>query len=668
MSNIDIHEFSRISNKYKSINDSLKSPKIKSTMSEKKVKDILYDSGISFYIPEFQREYTWGVNEITALVDSMLKGIYCSGFTIWKTNEYIVYDEKNHKNFQDYFKDNIKRIAYSDLYCLYNSQYKSQFELEIEKIYNRESSTKSISCIIDGQQRITTLFFLRDGVSGDDKLDYTKFYINIPNFIRYIESKSDLHQQIPLCEYIKSEVDLEHPYNYISVYDVLNKKGNIEKFLDNMKEEFKASCENPEELGDYLDKFYILRENYSNIFTNLKDRMLNFTFTYSEVSNVDYNEILEFFIRQNVAGKKLTNLDITLSCLFSYNLNVQKKLEDIWSTKGMYNHTQFLEFFKGNKFKYKQKSAGIILTSFNLYLTKGMKPDLTIKNIPENLNNYMKNQTEDFSAEEIFDKFMRTLNTYLNILKNDYKVSNIDVLPTDAYFIYIYGLYINSNLKRFEYIKISPKLLKIFIKLGLLGSDNSRVNIFESRLSDLIKIINGGRNLEDIEEALDKYYEENIFLEYNELKRLKEEFMSPKSNQNNKPNNSRIKAYWWFYLIQNPVCCGTWQANRTDSHQDHIFPNSIYNDSSILNYNLLQESENQSKSNKQPNTWFKDKEYLYEKLNGEGSYYKDVIKSNIISREMYDNIVNTDTELSADDLNKFKSERFNLFINLLNLM
>lgn len=668
MSNIDIHEFSRISNKYKTINDSLKSPKIKSTISEKKVKDILYDSGISFYIPEFQREYTWGVNEITALVDSMLKGIYCSGFTIWKTNEYIVYDKENHKNFQDYFKDNIKRIAYSDLYCLYNSQYRSQFELEIEKIYNRESSTKSISCIIDGQQRITTLFFLRDGVSGDDKLDYTKFYINIPNFIKYIESKSDLHQQIPLCEYINSEACLECPYNYISVYDILNSKGNIEKFLDIMKEEFEVYYENLGDSGNYLADFYSSKENYSNIFYNLKDRMLNFTFTYSEVSNVEYNEILEFFIRQNVAGKKLTNLDITLSCLFSYDLNVQKKLEDIWNTKGIQNHSQFLEFFKGNNYKYKKKSTEIILTAFNLYLTRGMKPDLTIKNIPENLNNFMKHQTEDFSAEEIFDKFMRTLSKYINILKNDYKVSTISILPTDAYFNYMYGLYINSNLKEFEYIKLSPKISKIFIKLGLLGSDNSRATIFESRIFDLIKIINDGSYLDDIEKALDVYYEENIYLDNNELKRLKEDFMSPKSNQYNRPNNSRIKSYWWFYLIKNPVCCGTCQANRTDSHQDHIFPNSIYNDSSILNYNLLQESENQSKSNKQPNIWFKDKEFLYEKLNGEGSYYEDVIKTNIISREMYDNIVNTDTELSVDDLNKFKSERFNLFINLLNLM
>lgn len=659
MSNIDIYEISRVSSRFKLMDRNTKTPKIKSAISEKKVDNLLYNSETLFYIPEFQREYTWGVNEITALVDSMLKGIYCSGFTIWKTNDYITYNSEKHKNFQDYFNDNIKKIAYSNLHCLYNTQYKKQFELEIEKIYNRESSSKNISCIIDGQQRITTLFFLKDGVCINDKLDYTKFYINIPNFIKYIENKSDLHQQIPLCEYIKN--DLENSYNYISVHNILNQEFSIGEYLDKIKEQFELNCDNSE---NYLETFYEFKSNYTDIFSNLKNRMFNFSFTYSEVSNVEYNEILEFFIRQNVAGKKLTNLDITLSCLFSYDLDVQKKLDDIWNNKSN-NSKYLLDFFKGTNYKYKQKSTEIILTSFNLYLTKGLKPELNVKNVPENLNKFLKNNSKYFNADEVFNDFMRTITNFINILNNDFKVSTISILPTESFFKYIYAIYLNSNLSNLEFIDISQKIKKIFIKLGLTGSDNSRASIFESRLYELIKIINDGVDVVDINNKLDIYYEEKIFIINNDLKN---ELMSPTSNMNNKLNNSKIKAYWWFYLLQNPVCCGTGISNRTDTQQDHIFPNSIYNDSSILNYNLIQEYENKSKGNKQPNYWFTEKEKAYAESNNGCSYYDDVVKSNIISKEMYDILTNKSRELTQDDLEEFKDKRFNLFIDLLNKM
>lgn len=195
-------------------------------------------------LPMFQREFVWEKEQSAKLIDSIIKGFPIGAFIFWKTKEEL----KSYRNIGNHTLSEIPRDDY-------------------------------VHYILDGQQRITSLYAIRKGIriTKDGKvINYQDIFINL-------DYDEDLDDQVCVTEKIEGK-------NYISVYRLLNST-------------FAALA--PEFEQKTLDKI----ESYKNKLT---------TYDFSTVTIQDYPiEIAcEVFSRINTAGKSLTVFEIMVAKTF----------------------------------------------------------------------------------------------------------------------------------------------------------------------------------------------------------------------------------------------------------------------------------------------------------------------------------------------------------------
>src|SRR5665213_2325595 len=107
-------------------------------------------------LPMFQREFVWDKEQSGKLIDSILKGFPIGTFIFWKTKEEL-------RSYKDVGNHTLPETPKGDY----------------------------VQYILDGQQRITSLYAIRKGIriSKDGKeLDYRDIFINLD-----FDPKSDEH-------------------------------------------------------------------------------------------------------------------------------------------------------------------------------------------------------------------------------------------------------------------------------------------------------------------------------------------------------------------------------------------------------------------------------------------------------------------------------------------
>jgi uncharacterized protein with ParB-like and HNH nuclease domain len=126
-------------------------------------------------LPMFQREFVWDKEQSAKLIDSILKGFPIGTFIFWKTRDEL----RSYKEVGNYRLPETPKGDY-------------------------------VQYILDGQQRITSLYAIRKGIrlTKDDKeVDYKDIFINLD-----YEQKED--EQIVVTERLPEK-------HYVSVHDVL---------------------------------------------------------------------------------------------------------------------------------------------------------------------------------------------------------------------------------------------------------------------------------------------------------------------------------------------------------------------------------------------------------------------------------------------------------------
>lgn len=198
------------------------------------------DSGI-VKIPKFQRSFIWTKEQTASLIDSIIKGYPIGTFIFWQTK-----DELRH------FKE-IGNTPLPDTPLGTPAKY-----------------------VLDGQQRITSLYAVRKGVifTVDGKvIDYKDICINLD-----AEVESD-----------ENSVLVEPPskHRYISVHDLLN--NNITSFISSY------SSEELEKIDTY------------------KKRLT--TYDFSTIMVIDYplDIACDIFTRINLGGTELTLFEIMVA-------------------------------------------------------------------------------------------------------------------------------------------------------------------------------------------------------------------------------------------------------------------------------------------------------------------------------------------------------------------
>lgn len=201
------------------------------------------DSG-QIKLPMFQREFVWDKEQSAKLIDSILKGYPIGTFILWKTREAL-------RSVKDIGNHTLPETPKGDY-----AQY-----------------------ILDGQQRITSLYAIRKGIriSKDGKeINYRDIYVNLD-----YDAVSD--EQIVTSQMEEDEI-------YVSVHDLLTKK-----------------------MGDLFKQ---VGTDKADLVEEYKTKLTTYDFATITIKDYPIDIACDVFSRINTGGKSLTLFEIMVAMTY----------------------------------------------------------------------------------------------------------------------------------------------------------------------------------------------------------------------------------------------------------------------------------------------------------------------------------------------------------------
>ena len=320
-----------------------------------------------YQIPKFQRDFVWSKEQTAKLIDSLLKGFPIGSFILWKTNDRL---------------KSLKKIG--------------------GVVFNDPNDGEYVYYILDGQQRMTSLYLALEGVQID-KHNYKEIYIDLDK---------DIESDDEICT-------LEKTDKCIAFYDLIN--ANIIDLMDNFD-----------------------RETIGKIDT-LRQHIQNYEFSTIEIENQPMEKIAEIFTRINVGGKVLTLFEI---------MNAKVYSEDILDGDGKVTHKGFdledkfeslIEDLKYSGYETIGENKSIVLQLMSLILLKNSKRE-AILSIDKN----------DFINE--WDDTIKCLGLAIDKIRDYFRIGVSKLLPYYVLIVPIAYFYkinnftppSNSQLKELE--------------------------------------------------------------------------------------------------------------------------------------------------------------------------------------------------------------------------
>ncbi|MFZ2302238.1 MAG: DUF262 domain-containing protein [Gallionella sp.] len=195
-------------------------------------------------LPMFQRDFVWDKEKSAKLIDSILNGFPIGTFIFWKTKEEL----RSYRNIGNHTLPETPKGDYA--------QY-----------------------ILDGQQRITSLYAIRKGIrlTRDGKtVDYKDIYINL-----------DFNPTVDEQKVVASKEDGK---DYVSVHNVLTQK---------------------------LSVFYkTLSPEKAEIVEEYKNKLTTYNFSTITIKDYPIEIACEVFSRINTGGKALTIFEIMVAMTY----------------------------------------------------------------------------------------------------------------------------------------------------------------------------------------------------------------------------------------------------------------------------------------------------------------------------------------------------------------
>jgi len=258
------------------------------------IKNVIEELNQSYFLPDIQREYVWlrkaKEKKIEQLFDSILRGYPIGSFLFWKLKKDDIEtnkdaDENSEKlNFQLYkFIEN------------YDERHTHNEKVNIEQI-----NSNDLSIVLDGQQRLTSLYI---GLKGTRTLKKPKAWWDNPNAF----------EEKQLFINLRYQPNEENPDDNFD-FDFLKKK--VVPKIDENNYWFKV--------GDILELGSIVsysRENNlsdteAEILEKLKDAFCTKSLiSYFEETEKNLDKVLKIFIRVNSGGTQLSYSDLLMSIL-----------------------------------------------------------------------------------------------------------------------------------------------------------------------------------------------------------------------------------------------------------------------------------------------------------------------------------------------------------------
>lgn len=348
-------------------------------------------------IPQFQRDFVWSKEQTAKLIDSIIKGFPMGTFILWKTQERLRHIR------------NVGNIELPD-----------------------PNSGDYTYYVLDGQQRITSLYAVRKGVriTRDRKeVDYKDISIDLSIEVSQEE------------EVVFAEAKEGQPT--ISVYKLLNA----------------GIAELAKEYGDYLDAV-----------SEYKTRLESYDFSTVVIDNYSIDIACEIFTRINTGGRDLTLFEIMVAKTYDQerNFDLSEKYKELVSSESESRNLA---------------SAGydsIPPVTILQCVSASIREDVTRKTI-------LKLDKQEFINQ--WDNVISALYKAIDYLRSHVGVSVSRILPYNAILVpltWFFGKTKNRSITSRE-----DKLLKQYIYYAALthrftSSADTKVSVDIKRMADIL--------------------------------------------------------------------------------------------------------------------------------------------------------------------------------------
>ncbi|GAA8112479.1 DUF262 domain-containing protein [Helicobacter pylori] len=276
---------------------------------DKSIKDVVDELNVRYFLPDIQREYVWlkkaNEKKIEQLFDSILRGYPIGSFLFWKLQkEDIVKSDEQDEN-----KLNFQLYKFIENY--------DERKPHNEKIYIEQIMRDELYIVLDGQQRLTSLYI---GLKGTRTLKRNKVRYDNPN--AYEEKRLYLN--------LKHQPNMDNPEDNYQFEFHTKAPTNDEKHFW-----FKVGDILELESGvlNYTQK-HGLKKNELTLLEKLKDAFhTKQLISFFEEKEKNLNKVLNIFIRVNSGGVKLSYSDLLMTILTaSFSSDIREKMNELVDT------------------------------------------------------------------------------------------------------------------------------------------------------------------------------------------------------------------------------------------------------------------------------------------------------------------------------------------------
>lgn len=430
------------------------------------IKSVIEELNDSYFLPDIQREYVWLRKEkekkIEQLFDSILRGYPIGSFLFWKLKKNDIETNKDAKENSE--KLNFQLYKFIENYDERNTH---NDKVNIEQI-----NSDDLSIVLDGQQRLTSLYI---GLKGTRTLKKPKAWWDNPNAfeekrlfinLRYQPTEENPDDNYKF-EFLKSNnlPDIDENNYWYKVGDILNIRSIVS---------------------------YAREHNLSDIEADILERLKDAFCTKSLISFFEETEknldkVLKIFIRVNSGGTQLSYSDLLMSILtanFSSDIrDLMHKFVDTIREQGfgVMGRDQIL------------KTCLLITESNHIFQLKNFNKT-NINKIEENWENITNSI---FSAINMLRDF-----GYTNNLSSGY------ILSTIAYYLYRTPSIVAND---------KNEILK-FVRNAQITSYFT--TSLDGKLEVVAKILRSSSNFEEINNKLEKSKVQPLVISADDVDRM----------------------------------------------------------------------------------------------------------------------------------------------------
>jgi len=270
-----------------------------------------------YYLPAIQRKFVWGEGKICNLFDSIMRDYPIGTFLFWdlpavKADQYTFYE---------FLKNYHQRDSKNELV--------------------RKDFTQEVRGVLDGQQRISSMYIALQGVYctkrkyakkvTDNAYPERQFYLNLFG--------NGKEYGFKFLSNADARVKNDESYYYL-VRNILKQRADTDPYdiLDELKEL------HPEDAELIKRNSKVARKKLSLLVKKLNDDEL---INYFKIVDKDLDDILDIFVRVNSGGTILSKSDLLFSTLVAHwedgREQIEKLIDDMNGEDGLFNfNTDFL--------------------------------------------------------------------------------------------------------------------------------------------------------------------------------------------------------------------------------------------------------------------------------------------------------------------------------------